>query len=230
MFRFPPVTPVVKVWLATTLATLVALMVATNFLGMTRMAEMLALVGSFGPHTAWQVITWPLAQPPNPQGLTGYLISALFFWLVAAPFELQWGSKKLVQLMVVITLGAGATALLAGLLIRGGGVFGFGPHVLGVIAAYAWAIRHQGQLSFFGVLPMKAIHLIFLCVFLSLLQFLASRDVMSFAADLGAVGVAILFMRRLERRPPKPKKPKKPKKKRSASHMRVIEGGKQWMN
>lgn len=225
MFRFPPLTPVVKVWLATTLAAMVGLMIGHNFLGMS-IVDKLALSSHLGVETLWQVITYPLAQSPEPRGLTGYLISAVFFWLVVSPYELQWGRRMLVQLLLAITLGAAAPALAAGLFF-GGAVLGFGPHVLGVIAAYAWAIRHRGQLSFFGVLPMKAVHLIGLCVFLSLLQFLASQDVMGFAADLGGVGVGVLFMWRLERRPP-PKGDKK--KKRSSGNLQVIDGGKRWLN
>lgn len=225
MFRFPPLTPVVKVWLITTLAALVALMVGHNFMGQS-IVEKVALTAGFGVETAWQVFTYPLAQVPDPRGLTNYLISAVFFWLVVSPYELQWGRRMLIQLLAAITLGAAAPALAAGLFF-GGAVYGFGPHVLGVIAAYAWAIRHQGQLSFFGVLPMKAVHLIGLCVFLSLLQFLASRDVMGFVADLGGVGIGILFMWRLEQRPPS-KRDKK--KKRSNGHLQVIDGGKRWLN
>ena len=224
MFRFPPLTPVVKVWVATTLAALVGLMVAQNFLGLA-VANLIALSSELGIQTAWQVFTYPLAQDPGPQGLTGYLIGAVFFWLVVSPFELRYGARLLVQLLVVLTLAAAGGALLVSVLAPGV-LFGFGPHVLGVIAAYAWSIRHQGQLSFFGVLPMKAIHLIFLCVALSLLQFLASRDVMAFGADLAAVGAAILFMMRLERRARAPKKSKK----KAHPHMRVIEGGKEWVN
>lgn len=225
MFRFPPLTPVVKIWLATTLAAMIGLMIGHNFLGMD-VANRIALSSRLGLETLWQVVTYPLAQSPDPQGLTGYLISAVFFWLVVSPYELQWGRRMLIQLLVAITLGAAVFALVVGLFFPGM-VFGFGPHVLGVIAAYAWAIRHRGQLSFFGVLPMKAVHLIGLCVFLSLLQFLASGDVMGFAADIGGVGVGVFFMWRLER--PKPSK-KEDKKKGSTSHLQVIDGGKHWLN
>jgi len=227
MFRFPPLTPVVKVWLATTLAALIGLMIGHNFLGQQALFGKLALRSGLSVETLWQVVTYPLAQRPDSQGLTGYLISAVFFWLVVSPYELQWGRRMLIQLLAAITIGAALPAVAVGLFFQGS-VFGFGPHVLGVIAAYAWAIRHQGQLSFFGVMPMKAVHLIGLCVFLSLLQFLAHPDVVRFTADLGAVGVGVLFMWRLERRPPKKKGEKK--KKRSSGHLQVIDGGKRWLN
>lgn len=224
--RFPPLTPVVKVWLATTLAAMIGIMVSENFLEV-GVVQKLVLTAELGVHTAWQLVTYPLAQSPTSEGLTGYLISSVFFWLVVAPYELQWGRRMLIQLLVAITFGAALFAIPFGLFL-GGGVFGFGPHVLGVIAAYAWAIRHRGQLSFFGVLPMKAVHLIGLCVFLSLLQFLARPNVMGFAADLGAVGVGVFFMWRLEQ-PKTPKKGGQPKKK-SSSHLQVIDGGKHWLN
>ena len=178
----------VKVWLATTLAAMIGLMIGHNFLGQQALFTKLALSSGLSVETLWQVFTYPLAQRPDPQGLTSYLISAVFFWLVVSPYELQWGRRMLIQLLVAITLGAALPAVAIGLFFQGA-VFGFGPHVLGVIAAYAWAIRHRGQLSFFGVLPMKAVHLIGLCVFLSLLQFLAHPDVVRFSADLGAVGL-----------------------------------------
>ena len=226
MFRFPPLTPVVKVWLATTLAAMIGLMVGHNFLGM-GIVEKIALSSGLRLETLWQVVTYPLAQSPTSEGLTGYLISAVFFWLVVAPFEIQWGRRMLVQLLIAITLGAALVAIPVGLFL-GGGVFGFGPHVLGVIAAYAWAIRHRGQLNFFGVLPMKAVHLIGLCVFLSLLRFLAQPNAMAFAADLGGVAVGVFYMWRLER--PKPPKKGDKEKKRSSSHLQVIDGGKHWLN
>ena len=219
MFRFPPLTRVVKIWLAVCFAALVVQLIAANFLALD-LFHLLALVPRPSLATLWQPITYPLSQPAGSEGLTGFLISGLFFWLMAAPLELEWGSARVTKFLLAVTLGAAAFAFGVGLAVGGQPLYGLGPHLLGVIAAFAWSHRNRGEIRFFGVLPMKSMHMLWFCLGWSVLNFLATRNITALGGDVGAVAVAILYTRAALEGPAR--KAVEPKKRKSPSHLRVV--------
>ena len=236
MFRFPPLTPLVRACLATFLTAYVGLLIAVNWLGQAELGGLLALNTTAGPWigNAWQVFTYVLVQDTTPNGVMGFLVSALFFWWIVVPYEQTFGTKRTVQVLIASGLGGSIPALAIGVFLPDV-LFGLAPLITGPIAAWAWAMRTLRQeINLFGVWPMKPTTLILLLLGITALDFLASRSFMNLVADLGAVGAGILFTERMSR-PPSKRTRKKSGGRRRGPALQVIEGGKdgdppKWLN
>lgn len=233
MFRFPPLTPLVRTCLVVFLVAYVGLLIASNWLGQGELLNLLALNTSvlwYG--NAWQLVTYCLVQDTSPSGVMPFVVSALFFWLVVAGYEQTFGRKKTIQVLLASLLGASSLAFVVGLFVPGV-LYGFGPLTLGAFAAYAWAMHILKQeANFFGVMPMKPLTMIWVILGLSLLSFLASRNVLSLVGDIGATLAGVLFTERMAR---PPGAPRKPKRRRGSADLRVVQGGKsddgpRWLN
>lgn len=229
MFRFPPLTPLVKKLLIALLATYIGQIILENWVGF-RVLDWIALYA--GPpqlSTTWQLFTYPFAAPTGPNYVFSMLISCLFLWWMLAPFEMRFGPKRTIQLCVVATLGAAIPAILVGSILGPSVLYGTEPLLLASIAAFSWSYRGQGPMSFFGVIDMKPEHIIWLVLGISFLIFLASRDFVGLVADLGAVGAGIGFIEWL-RKPPVSLR----RKRKKSGGFRVIKGdresGPNWLN
>ncbi len=192
MFALPPLTPFVKRMFAVLIGAFVLELILQNWLGVPVYRWLSLQTGRLGLEALWQLFTYPLVRPPVPGAVVSFLVELLFLWWVVAPYEAMAGTRETMWLGVLSSWGAGAIALLVGALLGvRGGVSGTGPLLLGLIAAYAWKLRGRGVLSFFGVVPMRPEQLVWLLLGISVLFFLASRDVVALAADLAAVGVGV---------------------------------------
>ncbi len=182
--------------------------------------------------TLWQLATHVFAFPTGPQAVFSMLIVLVFLWWMLAPFELRFGEKRTVQLCVVAALSSALLALIAGLLVSSpSALYGAQAILLGSIAAFAWSYRGQGRMSFFGVIDMKPIHIIYLVLALSALMFITSGDAVALAADIGAIGGGIGFIEWLKR---PPKRRRRPRKRKGRSSFDVVQGGRadepRWLN
>jgi membrane associated rhomboid family serine protease len=236
MFRFPPLTPFVKKLLIALFGTWILQIILQNWAGVP-IFEFLALsTASPGLNTLWQLGTHVFAFPTGPQSVFSMLIVLLFLWLMLAPFEQRFGEKRTIQLCVAATLSAAFLALIVGLIVPSpSALYGAQAILLGSIAAFAWSYRGQGRMSFFGVIDMKPVHIIYLVLALSALMFITSGDAVALAADIGAIGGGVAFIEWL-RKPPgrRPKWPKRPKRRKKKSDFDVIQGGRadepRWLN
>lgn len=233
MFRFPPLTPFVKKLLIAMFAAWIIQILLQNWAGVPIFALLALDTANIGPHTLWQLATHVFAAPTSPQYLFSMLITLVFLWWMLAPFEQRFGQKRAIQLCVAAALTSAVAGILCGLLLANPSpMYGGNAMLLASISAFAWSYRGQGRMSLFGVIDMKAEHIIYLVVGLSALMFLLSRDIVSFAGDLAAIGAGIGFIEWLKR-PPKRRRAKKRKRKRSGS-LGVIEGGRneepRWLN
>lgn len=232
MFRFPPLTPFVKKLLIALFGAWILQILLQNWAGVP-VFEVLALnSGQLGVHTLWQIGTHVFAAPTGPQYVFSMLITLLFLWLMLAPFEQRFGEKRTIQLCVVAALASAILALFVGLLLPAPHrLFGAQAILLGSIAAFAWSYRGQGRMSFFGVIDMKPVHIIYLVLGLSLLMFITSGDAVSFAADCGGIAGGMGFIEWLRRPPSRRRRLKKRKRKGSLG---VISGGRaeepRWLN
>lgn len=225
MFRFPRLTPFVKKMLIGLFGAFIASVVLENWLDVP-VGRLIALqAGNLGWPTLWQVFTYPAYYPP--QAVVSLLLSLVFLWWMLAPFEERYGARRTMQLCLAAVVSGGSAVLVVSLFGPGRGEVLFGSNViiLAAIAAFVWPMRHQQtQISVFGVLPMRPIHLLYGIVGLSFLFFLANRHTAQFVADLGAIAGGIGFVEWMTkprprggsgRRKPAPKKRK----------FEVIEGG-----
>ncbi|MEM7435150.1 MAG: rhomboid family intramembrane serine protease [Myxococcota bacterium] len=235
MFRFPPLTPFVKKLLITLFAAWIVQIILQNWVGV-GIVELLALrTGSIGLPTVWQLFTHVLAAPTELGYMFSMLITLVFLWWMLAPFEQRFGQKRTIQLCVVSVLASGIAGILVGLLLAGSQrMYGAGAIIYTAIAAFAWSYRGRGRMSFFGVIDMKAEHIIYLVVALSGLRFLISRDLVTFAADLAAIGAGIGFIEWMKRPPRRRRIPKRKRPRKRKSSLDVIEGGRadepRWLN
>lgn len=231
MFRFPPLTPFVKKLLIALFGAWIFQIILQNWAAVP-IFEILALdTAHLGVATLWQLGTHVLAFPTGPQAVFSMLISLVFLWWMLAPFEQRFGAKRTVQLCVVAALASAALALIVGLLVPNPrALYGAQAILLGSIAAFAWSYRGQGRMSFFGVIDMKPVHIIYLVLALSALLFMTSGDAVALAADVGAIGGGMAFIEWL-RRPPRRRRGPKRKKKGSLD---LVQGGRNdrpdWLN
>lgn len=234
-FSFPRLTPFVKGLMIALFAIFVAELVLENFVRVP-VFQLLALTpGMLGPQTAWQVLTHVLVQPPSPGAVLGILIDLVFLWLIVAPFEESYGKARTIQLCITATLASALGALAVALAFGApptAFLAGSSPLMLAGLSAFAMTAR-GGQISFFGLFPMKPMHFILVSVAFAVLNFLASTNYIQLAGSLAAIGAGILFVKWMSR-PRRVTRASKPKP-TAASRLRVIEGGREddgpkWMN
>jgi membrane associated rhomboid family serine protease len=234
VFRFPPLTPFVKKLLIALFAGWILQIILQNWAGVP-IFEFLALnTASPGLHTLWQLGTHVLAFPTGPQAVLSMLITLVFLWWMLAPFEQRFGQKRTIQLCVVAALSAAFLALIVGLVVPSpSALYGAQALLLGSIAAFAWSYRGQGRMSFFGVIDMKPVHIIYLVLALSVLMFMTSGDAVALAADIGAIAGGMGFIEWL-RRPPRRRRPKRSKRRKKKGDFDVVQGGRadepRWLN
>ena len=232
VFRFPPLTPFVKKLLIALFGAWILQILLQNWGGVP-MFEVLALdTARPGVATLWQLGTHVFAFPTGPQAVFSMLIILVFLWWMLAPFEQRFGQKRTIQLCIVAALSAAILALLVGAVVPSPSrLYGAQAILLGSIAAFAWSYRGQGRMSFFGVIDMKPVHIIYLVLALSALMFITSGDAVALAADLGAIGGGMGFIEWL-RRPPKRRR--RPKRRPKRSSFDVVDGGRsdepRWLN
>lgn len=237
MFRFPPLTLLLRTCLVTFLVAYVALLVAVNWLGQADLLQYLALSsGELWVGNAWQLFTYALVQPPGPEGVMQFVISAVFFWLIVGGYEQSFGAKRTVQAMVACLFGASIIAFIVSRFLPGV-LIGFSGLTMGVLSAHAWAMKIlRQQANVFGVMVMKPTTMILIFVGLSFLQFLASGDFVSLAGHLGATVTGILFTEWMSKPPSEKRSRKKSGGRRRGPALQVIDGGKadddgpQWLN
>jgi len=236
VFRFPPLTPFVKKLLIALFGAWIVQIILQNWAGVP-IFEFLALsTARPGVNTLWQLGTHVFAFPTGPQAVFSMLIVLLFLWLMLAPFEQRFGEKRTIQLCVVAALSSAVLALVVGLIVPSpSALYGAQAILLGSIAAFAWSYRGQGRMSFFGVIDMKPVHIIYLVLALSALMFITSGDAVALAADIGAIGGGMAFIEWLRRPPGKRRPPKRGKRrKKKKSDFDVVQGGRadepRWLN
>lgn len=222
MFQFPRLTPLTKKFLIGLSAAFVLQAILEIWIGQQIFRTLALQVTPPTVAAAWQIVTYVVVVPIGPSALLPFMINVLFLWLILAPFESRFGSKRTWQLCLFSQLAYGLAGMVGGFMLGGAPLFGAGGWLLGAIAAFAASLPKNGVLSFFGLFQMRPSHLIMLMVGLSLLSFLLSQNFAGLFADLGAIGAGMLFIRWL-RRPTRP--PKKKKKKANGHGFQVIQGG-----
>ena len=181
--------------------------------------------------SVWQVVTYVLVEPPDVRAIFGFLFGLAFLWWMLSPLEERWGPRRAAEFALIATLAAGVPAVLVGMVAGGEGaasllqptpLSGAMPVSLAALAAFAMTVR-DGRIWFMGVLPLKALHLLYFEIGYVTLMFLFSRDPLLLVASLGAIVAGVLYVRVMNRpRTPKPK-PRAPR--RTGPDLRVIRGG-----
>jgi membrane associated rhomboid family serine protease len=196
VFRFPPLTPFVRVLLIALVASFVLGAILDNFMDAGVIRLFALNTTALSPFTALQVFTHTLVIPPLPGVVFQLLLSLLFLWWCLAPLEEQFGRARAIQLSLLGTVGAALPALAIGLVFPNfaGIVAGPGAITLAAIAAYVALLPGQAELNL-GRFSIRARVILWLNIALSVVGFLTTKNAAQLGADLGAIGVGILFTR-----------------------------------
>lgn len=137
----------------------------------------------------WRLFTYALVHDlRSPFHL---LMNGLMFYLFAPQLELRWGSLRFAAFVAAAILVGGLFVFVGALLgISTGLALGFSAAVEASIVA--WGILHRhAQVNFFFVLPMRGIHLVWVALFLAILDAVSMSNV-SAAAHFGGIAVGAI--------------------------------------
>jgi membrane associated rhomboid family serine protease len=234
VFRLPPLTPTVRVQLIALLVIFVLAAILRNFVGVP-IVEWFALeTRGLSALTPVQLFTHVFIVSPDPNAILWLAVSGYFMWLILAPFEQRYGARRVIELTLVAAVSSGIPALLAGLLVprMAAPLAGPGAITLSAICAYGVLLPPYAEVSFFGFM-LTPRHLLGVILGFSLLGFLTSMNLAALAADLGAIGGGMAFVKYWMQRPP-PRRGKRQGK--GGPQLRVVGRGngedepKNWMN
>ena len=219
VFSMPPLTPLVKKLIIGLLAAFVLELVLENFLKFPVISALALNPNTLSPLTLLQLVSYVVIEPPNQ--VMSMLIGLLFMWLIMSPFEVTFGSRHTLELILCGTLAAALAVVIVSLIAPVPGYLFFGSHPIAYagMAAMTQVVR-TGRIMFFGVLPMTSQTLLLVLGGLALLQFLATKDHLMLVGSLGAMAAGIGYVRYMARAP------RPPRGKRSAPpRFRVLRGG-----
>jgi hypothetical protein len=192
VFRFPPPTRLLKILVGGLAVAFVVEALADNWQGVGLM-QLLALgVGDLHVGAAWQVFTYPIAIfTPH---IFSVLIQLFFCWWIIGDFERNMGTETTVMLLVFVSVGTGLLVFALGLVLPIHSYLnGPWPMVLGAISAMSWRLRGRGTLNLYGVVPMKAEHLLIGLAVFSLVIFIVTKDLLDLVAPLVSLGLGVAF-------------------------------------
>lgn len=214
----PPLTPLVKKLIIGLLVAFVLELILENFLKIPVISLLSLNPNELSPLMLLQLVSYVVIEPP--QQVMSMLIGLLFMWLILSPFELRYGPRHTLELILCGTLAAGLAVVIISLIAPMPGYLFFGSHPLAYAGMAAMTqVMGGGRIMFFGVLPMTSQTLLLVLGGLSLLQFLATKDHLMLVGSFGAMGAGIGYVRYMARAP-------RPPRKRSAPpRFRVLRGG-----
>jgi len=214
----PPLTPLVKKLIIGLLVAFVLELILQNFLHVNIIGALALDPVNLGPLTLVQLVSYVFIEGPQP---LSFLIGLFFMWLILSPFEVTFGSRHTLELVLCGTIAAALAVIVVAFIAPTPGYMFFGSHPIAYagMAAMTQVVR-SGRIMFFGVLPMTSQTLLLVLGGLSLLQFLATKDHLMLAGSLGAMAAGIGYVKYMARAPrtPRSKRPATPR-------FRVLRGG-----
>ncbi|MBN1652461.1 MAG: rhomboid family intramembrane serine protease [Deltaproteobacteria bacterium] len=222
-FVFPRLTSFIKKLIIILLAAYVLELILMNFAGIPLFDWLALNASNLGVATIWQIFTYVLVD--HPSAVMSLLFGLLFIWLILSPFEMLYGSKHTMQLCAVGVLSGSLSAVVIHALLSG---FSLGPsglwgsHTIAYAGMAAMAATMKGRrLSLFGLFSMTSNQLLLLLVGLSLLMFLASKNLAMLVGSLGAIAGGVWYVRWISR----PRAYKSTRSQGKTTSFKVIQGG-----
>jgi membrane associated rhomboid family serine protease len=228
VFRLPPLTPFVRSVLIALAALFVTGAIVQNMLRLPFLSFFALDPNALSVWTPLQVFAHVWVLPPRSEFVVSLLVSMFFLWLILAPFEERFGTRRTGQLVVVSALSAALPALLLGQLFPAEIVAGPQTITQCALCAYAASLPANAVLNFWGLM-LKPAHLLLVVIGISVVFFLTTQDVVKLGADLGSIGGGYAYVKWWVMRGPPPRSRKQGK-------LRVIRGNdegsgpKRWLN
>lgn len=216
VFSMPPLTPLVKKLVIGLLVAFVLELILQNFMRVNVVGALALHPNDLGPLTIVQLITYVFIEGPNPLAM---LIGLFFMWLILSPFEVTFGSRHTLELVICGALGASlAVLVVAQIAPHPSPFYGSHPIAYAGMAAMTQVVR-TGRIMFFGVLPMTSKTLLLLLGGISLLQYLADMNHLMLVGSLSSMAAGIGYVRYMARTP------RAPRKRSTPPRFRVLRGG-----
>lgn len=216
VFSMPPLTPLVKKLVIGLLVAFVLELILLNFLNINVLGLLALWPNDLGPLTLIQLVTYVLVEGPNPPIMM--LIGLFFMWLILSPFEVTFGSRHTLELVLCGTVGASLAVVLVAQIAPDPRPF-LGSHPIAYAGMAAMTqVVPTGRIMFFGVLPMTPKTLLLLLGGLSILQYLFDKNHLMLVGSLSAMAAGIGYVRYMARAP-------RPRKRSSPPRFRVLRGG-----
>jgi len=189
----PPLSPVAKQLIILAVGSFVVQMLLEIWLGVP-VSQLLVLRG--GPPTIadlWRLMTYALVWPPGQGAVFSLAFVCLGFWWMVGPIEMRYGARRAWAFVAFAVLAAAIPARVVGFFLPGTILYGAGAVFIGAIAVFAFSLRDQ-VVQLFGVISLRAMHVLYIALAFSVLSFIASANLGSLVADLGAVGAGWWFV------------------------------------
>jgi membrane associated rhomboid family serine protease len=214
----PPLTPTVKKLIAGLFVAFVLELVLLNFVRFDVLTALALNPGALEWHTPIQLFTYVFVD--DPRQVMSLLLNLFFMWLILSPFEVTFGSRHLLELVLCGILAAGVAAIIVAFFVTSTHLFfGSRPIAYAGMAAMTQVIG-RGRIMFFGVVPMSSRTLLLFLVGMSFLFFLADQDYLELAGSLASMAGGIGYVRYMARAPKPPRR-----KSSSPPRFRVLRGG-----
>jgi membrane associated rhomboid family serine protease len=221
---WPPLTPLTLRVLLTLFVAFAGLALAESLTSLPLSALLALDTRSLGLHTAWQALAWPFVVPFHGGAILDLALALFFLYLVLAPYDARYGTRRTLALLALCWVGATLGALGGDSLFAL--VFSMPVSPLHGTAPLAWGLLVGGlfgapgdRILLFGRYDAKRWQLLLGVLLFTLFPLLQTRGALSpqFFASWGAVGTAVLHARWQHRaRTPRTPPPAK---------LRVIRGG-----
>ncbi len=218
-FYTPPLTKVNK----TMIIALVSLLVLSGLMGKIGGINLSSWFGLSAAGLAsgkvWQVLTYGFL----PHGLMDTIFNSLILWFIGSELEGLWGTKRYINFLATVLLGAGAVYLLLGMTILSGTVvYGLplsGCSGLASALCVVYGVLNPERSMYFFLFPIKGKYFVMILVAMSLYQGVFSPFGVFAWIQLAAMGAAVLWMVFLTKRAQRQKAPRKRKR---ATHLQLI--------
>ena len=119
----------------------------------------------------WSALTYPFFHDVSSP--FGVLLNCLILYFFAPQIRARWGTQRLVLFAVLTTLGGAIGTSIAGLFGLSSVAYGSGAIVTGLVVAWGLTFPDRTILAMF-VIPMRAIHVVYLTGFMIVLESLST--------------------------------------------------------
>lgn len=134
----------------------------------------------------------------SPQDPTHLIFNMVGLWMFGSPLEERWGTKIFIKFYFICGIVGGLFILLSGLIFASAytiPTIGQSGAIFGLIGAFCIS-NSESRILFYFIIPIKAIHLLWIIVLISILYALAGSPY-SFPAHIGGLLCGIFIIKKL---------------------------------
>ncbi|MCX7959284.1 MAG: rhomboid family intramembrane serine protease [Deltaproteobacteria bacterium] len=143
-----------------------------------------------------QIFTYMFLHSPSDP--THLLFNMLGLWMFGSPLEEKWGTRIFLKFYFICGIVGGIAVVLSGILFTSAynvPTIGQSGAVFGLLGAFC-TINPESRILFYFIIPIKAMQMLWIILFISILYALAGSPY-SFPAHIGGLICSILIIKKL---------------------------------